>query len=517
MDPAVSLDHRALLLRVSDRLRSEELDRLLFLCRGHFYESPREEKLDDSLALFRELEYRCYLEPGSYMYLKGCLMIIQRPDLADMLPAKADSRSYSRQSFTNIRKVLYDISKQLGKEDLEAIEFMYGIDASRGIDLIKSMEKSRQIEEGSYERLAEILRSICRYDLSQRLLPGIPITLPNSMTVQSLALQVMIEGMKERFRDYTVNFEILRRIAHGEDTVVKSIFNKHRKYIVGALDPALKKSVPSIHSQSSLEVDPSIKTAISEGFRCLWLLLGKFVADVKSQECCTSLQLKPHPSSWTKDVTYQSCKLGESAFIANDFIEKVSNELIGVKDYKTQSVRVQYAISICSKAVVNVPALLSNMSKLLNDARSQKIDIRLYHEELTNAFLQHSRYITELLPVLKSFISEDNLQVLSENLDIFLEPTRYNTVPDYGYLRLITIPTYTILLHLLSYLHGGYLSFSPYYIQKMKEYLEDTKHYAEARTFIKSCGKALLDEVLNYREKTLERCEEPIISNLLVV
>lgn len=524
------LQHRVLLTKLGQRLSSSDVEDLVFISEAVLHESTAE-GIKTATGLFRELEHRAFLAPGDYTFLKGSLMNIGRNDLADMLPSiKEDHLS---QAFSSLncsdtstqakkycpaveeKRVLLHISNQLRKEDLEKAAYLCSSEIHGGIHFIQYLERNGIVRDGNYGHLAEILIEIGRDDLSQLLKSTDPMSLPSSMGEYSQKLTIMVEALRESQRSYTSNFQMLKDIAEGNDRACGMIFNDHQTELTGQLSH-IKRNFT--RGQTPFPPDSgSIKDTLTDAFNSLHTLLKNLVTDIKSQTCRKCFKLRSHTYRiCTKDETYRFCRMGMSAYCTNEFLEQVSTELIGTKDSSGNKVR--YAISICSKVVFHLPTLMRTLGELLYHNHRGNIDIKVYKKELTDAFLQHKNYIEAVLPIVAKFLPHSSLQVLSANLGLIFPATEgsdFDSVSDYGYVRMITIPTYTLLLYLLSLSYGPSSSNTMIVMIRLEDYLGHRNHYIDAKEFIKSCGKALQTEIVSYRKKLLDRCEQPMIRDLI--
>ncbi len=514
--PAVDLKHRALLLKVGQRFSYEDMDGILFLCEGVLSESTTE-KIKSPTALFRGLEHRSYLAPGNYTFLKGCLMSIGRVDLADMLPTKADQLrvAFSDLNIDNSKKsspgmekkkVLNQISSKLRREDLDKMAYLCSCEVKGGLELMQTLEKRGLIHEQNYDYLIEILAEIGRCDLSNMLQSDHLTQVPSGMNAPEQALVLMAEAMREKHKNYASQVQIVTSIANGNDKILHDIVKNQGINITTEMTLSTGKA--------SLEKP---KELLPAAFNSLQTLLGTLVMDIKTQKCWKSFQSRVHPQSTSYETHHHLCLLGASAYTANEYIDDVSKELIGIESNSLPS-RVKNIISICSKCVYYTPLLLKTLNSFLH---GEDIDINVFHDVLTAAFLEHREYITALLPIITQFILPEKVQMVYKALGVIMprdEDYSSNTsMSFYGYLMMITVPTYTLLLYLLSACHGQVIANTSTITKVLVEYIEDSRHYnGDAGRFLISCGQALQTEIINYREKLLDNCQFPMIRELLI-
>lgn len=182
------MQHRVLLLKLSQRLTKSDLEELVFLCEDVLTESAAEE-IKSAISLFRELGHRGRLAPGDYDFVRECLLNIGREDLANILPEKQENSDGLHQSFSqlstsekirtnrsteignsvsNWKKTLLLISNQLRAKDLEKMAYLCSFNVnSGGLSLIKSLERRSAIKEGNCDYLSDVLTEIGRCDLSK--------------------------------------------------------------------------------------------------------------------------------------------------------------------------------------------------------------------------------------------------------------------------------------------------------------------------------------------------------------
>ena len=95
--------HRLLLLNISDRLGSEDVERLLFICPS----VPYSESLKKGYLLFLQLEHQKKLGPGNYQFLSERLRQIGRVDLANMVAAHMGTvLPYNSAKFNSMQQTL---------------------------------------------------------------------------------------------------------------------------------------------------------------------------------------------------------------------------------------------------------------------------------------------------------------------------------------------------------------------------------------------------------------------------
>lgn len=170
------LQHRVLLLKLTQKLTDCDLEELLFLCESVLSESTAE-SIKTATSLFRELEHRAYLAPNEYDFLKDCLLNIGRSDLAYMLPAKEEDDLVESLKELNVtdakgstsvfgkKKMLLHVSNQLRRQDLEKMAFLCSCEVQEGFCLIQGLERNGSISDENYTYLSDMLTEIGRSDL----------------------------------------------------------------------------------------------------------------------------------------------------------------------------------------------------------------------------------------------------------------------------------------------------------------------------------------------------------------
>lgn len=169
------IKHRQVLNTLSQRLSREDLEQMVYICEGVIPESTAE-GINTGIYLFRELEHRTYLGPGSYEFLKELLINIGRNDLASTLPSTNNEKMMTSSvckptvcSTSGRRLVLLNISSELRKEDVKKMAFLCSSNTKEGLSLMEHLESEGKISNDNYDYLADCLSEIGRQDLLQLL------------------------------------------------------------------------------------------------------------------------------------------------------------------------------------------------------------------------------------------------------------------------------------------------------------------------------------------------------------
>ncbi|XP_071329003.1 FAS-associated death domain protein [Trachinotus anak] len=176
-----SSDFQAVLLKISDQLSSEELDKMKFLCQNVIGKKDLE-KISTGSKLFQLLMERGKLGPDNTEYLSERLLNIQRHDLSDKLfgldgPGDGGDRPNDTERAKlevatqviaeNLGRSWRKLGRSLGVTEvkLESISKRHPTDLEETVvELLKEWRKSRGAEARATQ-LIEALRA-CQFNLT---------------------------------------------------------------------------------------------------------------------------------------------------------------------------------------------------------------------------------------------------------------------------------------------------------------------------------------------------------------
>ncbi|XP_029353925.1 FAS-associated death domain protein isoform X2 [Echeneis naucrates] len=176
-------DFNANLLKISNQLSSEDLEKIKFLCQGLIGKKDQE-KISSGQRLFQLLTERGKLGVGNTDYLSWLLINIQRPDLSDtLLGLHAGPGAGAREELDQTERAKIDIAtvvisqnvgrswrkfgRKLGLPEvkLESISRRHHADLEEtAVELLKEWRKS-QGAEARTETLIKALRA-CEFNLT---------------------------------------------------------------------------------------------------------------------------------------------------------------------------------------------------------------------------------------------------------------------------------------------------------------------------------------------------------------
>lgn len=534
---ARKIQHKQLLLQVSQKLGDADLGDLKYLCADIVGESALGD-VRSSTDLFTLLQYHGHLALGSYNFLSRVLAAIGRHDLASLLPESEESiveccggtPPLNNDCELKHRMLLVAVAEKMRREDI--VKLMYvtsgkvrvpdnGVkvtgDAIGALQVLAGLEQSNLLCCSSYSVLCDLLQQIGRSDLAD-LIIGFPRNIQQGFTMKNQALGLMMEVLRNRRKDYIFHRERLGRIMDGNNDVMKFIHS----LLLGACVKSLETRVTPNGTGSAIR---TLQSAFESQYRFLQYTCTVSDSDspcMEHKESMNFVNATFDSVSNHKTVESHICPVADSAHQARQFILEVSCEIIGkekaTKVYQLND-RIENGINVCSGYGKHVCCLLSSLASLLSSVSSKQINIDCYRKELTDIFVTHSKYLIGTFPSLAPFIQSGSLEELSKVS--LAELSQRTTLPSNlnnsftGLVAMVTVPSYAILLNLLSTMNGQVNSEEV--LGNLVDYVRQSSHFSGIREFVPKCAAALNDHIACFRQDVIELDElcAPLITELI--
>lgn len=352
--------HRLLMIRIGQRLSHSDLIDLKYLC-GDILAESAIENAKTATDLFKLLEYRGFLGPDYYAFIKEGFMSMGRNDLAKLLPIPPENAIQDncvhdnghqpdshRDTQHDYQTMLVRIAGEMRSEDVAKLIYVSTGKVSLAHDDMKSadatllalkifaaLEEAKLTSSGNYTILGDFLHQVGRHDLADLLL-GLPTETPHGFSMKRQALSLIMDGLHRKKSVYKFHQAQLTKMMQGDTEVILQIHSALCKDCVEALNARSER------------VDRSTSSALSKGFCDLYIFLQCVVFEngqhLKYQESVVN--------DYDKSVNTYPCRIAEAAHQSRLFILEVSRELIGkekVKEVYHLNGRIEQVINICSE------------------------------------------------------------------------------------------------------------------------------------------------------------------------
>lgn len=526
------LQHRQLMLKVSHDLSDADLGDLKYMCGDIIGEAALEE-VKSAIGLFTLLECHGYLGPSCYNFLSKGLSSIGRNDLASMLPGEDKlMESYAGECagpprsdcMLKHRMMLVAVADRMRRGDIVKLMFVasgkvkvHDTSARVTDDAIGALQVLAGLEEssllccsGNYSNLCDLLQQIGRSDLAD-LVAGFPRSVRQGFTMQSQALGLMIEVLRNKRRVYIFHQEKLCQMKDGKHEVIRDIHSM----LLGICEKGLCAN-PEIGCTASTV--KSLQRAFNSQYQFLQCILSES-RPLKHMESFDFITDAFGRVGNHKTMESHTCPVADSAHQTRRFILEISCEIVG-KEKATKvhqlNEKIENGINICSGYGRHISSFLSCLASLLSLLSERKIADDSYRTELMNIFLTHKNYLMGTFPMLAPRIR--SIECLEEFSKISqTELLQLTTLPAdlKGVVPMVTVPSYAILLNLLCS-SSGYVD-SEEVLQNLVDYLHLPGHVAGAKEFVERCAAALYNHVASFRQGIMDLDElcAPLITELI--
>lgn len=528
---ARKIQHRQLMLKVSQRLGEADLGDLKYLCADIVGESALGD-VKTPTDLCTLLQYHGHLGPGTYDFLSRALSSIGRDDLASMLPESEESTfeccaalPTKNDCELKHRMMLVAVADRMRQEDI--VKLMYVTagkiraadngakvtgDAIGALQVLAGLEESNLLCCSSYSVLCDLLQQIGRSDLAD-LVVGFPRNVPQSFSVKNQALGLMMEVLRSRRKEYIFHQERLDKIVDGSQEVMEAIHSM----LLGVCVSSLKTRSAPTCTRSTIR---SIQSAFESQYRFLQCTCTVSNSNsIKHKESVSFVNSTLVGASNHTSTESHVCPVADSAHQTRKFILEVSCEIIGkAKATKVHQLndRIENGINVCSGFAKHVSCLLSHLASLLSSASQKQIDIDCYRKELMDIFESHRSYLVGTFPSLGPYINSGSLDEISqaELATTTLLPSTLNQSFS-GLVSMVTVPSYAILLNLLSTLNGSVNSEEV--LGNLVDYVRLPTHFSGIQEFIPRTAAALSDDIASFRKDIIELDDlcAPLITELI--
>lgn len=519
---AERLQHRQLMVTISQRLSDSDLSDLKYLC-GDTVPELALEKVQVPTDLFTVLQHHGYLSAKQYKFLEGCLLSIGRHDLASVLPDSQEVPVYQKCTSAAVRQesvavpprewefqhriMLVSIAERLRAEDISKLAYItsgkvssYGeVSSVTALQIITKFD-SGSLCCGSYMSLSDLLLKIGRSDLSD-LVSGFPRNVLPKFSAKNQAFHLMMEVLRSKRSVYTLHLEKLRSMKDGDDEIIQHI---HSLLLGTGLKGLSIRSSPT----SVSEVVKSLKSAFDSQYdfmQCTvefqtlkYKPMFNFVNDsFGCDDCCVK---GSYP-----------CLVAESAHQARKFILEVSSEVIGKEktvEINELNYKIERGINVCSKYAKHILSLLSSLSGLLSAVSNSEVDIKPFRKELADIFTCHQDYIASVFPSLDCSV---------DNLSVSLLNTSPWDIQFHGSIAMLAVPSYVILLNLIAVCNGHTISNLEEIFKRMVDFMCHSDHIVGSKEFIQKCAASLHENVACFGRDVIELDSlcAPLISELV--
>lgn len=528
---ARKIQHRQLMLKIGQKLGDADLGDLKYLCEDIVGESALGE-VNSCTDLFTLLQYHGHLGPGSYNFMSRGLISIGRHDLALMLPeseesftieCSGDALPSKSDCELKHRMMLVAVADRMRREDIVKLLYVTsgrvrvadnGVkvtgDAIGALQVLAGLEESNLLCCSSYSVLCDLLQQIGRSDLAD-LIIGFPRNIPQGFTVKNQTLGLMMEVLRSRRKDYIFHRERLGRIMDGNNEVMRAIHSLVLGVCVNSLETRCAPT--STHSTMRL-----IQSAFESQHRFLQCTVSN--SDCKYMEHKASVNFVNNTFDSVSDhktVESHICPVADSAHQTRKFILEISCEIIG-KEKATKvhqlNDRIENGINICSGYAKHVSCLLSSLAGLLSSASKKQINIDCYEKQLMEILVRHRNYLIGTFPSLAPHIQSGSLDDLSKISQAELSTLPLNN-PFSGLVAMVSVPSYAILLNLLSSLNGHVNSEEV--LGNLVDYVRLSSHFSGILEFVPKCATALSSHIACFRQDIIELDDlcAPLITELI--
>lgn len=525
---ARKIQHRQLMLKISQSLSEADLGDLKYLCGDIIGESALG-NAKSCTDLFMLLQYQGQLGLDNYSFVSRGLSSIGRADLASMLPEAEESSVECRGDVLpqrdcelKHRMMMLAVADRMRREDVVKLLYVTSGkvqvlhsgkkvtgDAIGALQVLACLEESKLLHCSSYSVLCDLLQQIGRSDLAD-LVIGFPRNIPEGFTMQNQALALMMEVLRNKRKVYIFHQEKLSKMKDGNNEVVRDIHSI-----------LLRVCVDGLRTRCAETCTMSNIKAIISAFASQYCFLQCVMSDLSScdQRLSHKKTLNFVDDAFGSERDYKivesyACPVADSAHQMRKFILEVSCEIIGkekVTNVHQLNDRVENGINICSGYGKHILSLLSCLACLLSSVSKKEVSKECYWTELMEIFTHHKNFLIRAFPLLAPHIQRGDLLASSQLEHSTLPSSVENSFN--GLVAMVTIPSYSILLNLLTSTHVN----TEKVLGDLVDYVHLPGHVVGSAEFVERCAAALYDHVACFRQDivALDDLCAPLIMELI--